>query len=265
LDKENNNMNPTLFPRARRALLLGACALACVAPVRYAGAFNWSADDQVQGSGHLSTQSRQVGHFDGVALGLPATLELHIGNNEGVTVEADDNLQPLIETVVEDGTLKIRAQKRGMHLRAHTLKIVVTARGIERVALGGTGSIVAAPLHSPKLRFDIGGSGSIKVANVQTDALAATIGGSGELKVDGGAARQVSITIAGSGDVDLGRVKADGASVKMAGSGGATVWAAKTLTVTVAGSGDVNYYGDPAVSQSMLGSGQVRRLGAAPH
>jgi hypothetical protein len=34
--------------------------------------------------------------------------------------------------------------------------------------------------------------------------------------------------------------------------------------MTVAGSGDVNYYGDPHISRSVVGSGNVRRLGAAP-
>jgi hypothetical protein len=34
--------------------------------------------------------------------------------------------------------------------------------------------------------------------------------------------------------------------------------------MSVAGSGDVNYYGDPQVSKSVVGSGNARRLGAAP-
>jgi len=36
------------------------------------------------------------------------------------------------------------------------------------------------------------------------------------------------------------------------------------LNTTVAGSGDINYYGDPQVSKTTLGSGGPRRLGAAP-
>jgi hypothetical protein len=32
----------------------------------------------------------------------------------------------------------------------------------------------------------------------------------------------------------------------------------------VAGSGDVNYYGDPQVTRSVVGSGNVKRLGASP-
>jgi len=34
--------------------------------------------------------------------------------------------------------------------------------------------------------------------------------------------------------------------------------------VSVVGSGDVRFYGDPEVKRSILGAGNVRRLGAAP-
>jgi hypothetical protein len=32
----------------------------------------------------------------------------------------------------------------------------------------------------------------------------------------------------------------------------------------VAGSGDINYYGDPQISKSVMGSGTIKRLGGAP-
>jgi hypothetical protein len=34
--------------------------------------------------------------------------------------------------------------------------------------------------------------------------------------------------------------------------------------MTIAGSGDVNYYGDPRLSKSIVGSGDARRIAAAP-
>jgi hypothetical protein len=40
---------------------------------------------------------------------------------------------------------------------------------------------------------------------------------------------------------------------------------AKTIeSLAVAGSGDIRYYGDPTVERSVVGSGSVCRLGAAP-
>lgn len=247
-----------------RALALAACLLGAAVPLRHASAmtFGWNGD-QVQGSGTVSRQVRAVGHFTGLALAVPGNVELRIGNSEGVTVETDDNLQALVETVVENGTLQIRPAKHNANLRAHTLKIVVQARNIERVALAGSGTVEADALQAQRLQFNIGGSGSIKVGTIEAESVAVSVGGSGDFDA-GGAARELSVSIAGSGTADLGRLKAASASVKVAGSGEATVWATSALSMSIAGSGDVSYYGDPTVSRSIVGSGDVRRLGAAP-
>jgi hypothetical protein len=250
-----------------RLALAAACTLALAAPAGQAlatSAVSWNGGEQVQGNGKVTRQPRQVEHFTGVALAVPGNLELRIGNTEGVTIETDDNLQPLIETVVENGTLKIRPARRNLDIRTRTLKIVVQARSIERIALAGAGSVDADPLRAPKLKFDLGGSGSINVKKMEAESVAVTIGGSGDLKAGGGSARQVSVTIGGSGNVEMGQVKADSVSVKVAGSGEATVWAASALSMTIAGSGDVNYYGDPTLSKTVLGSGGAKRLGTAP-
>lgn len=259
-------MNITTNHKGLRAAVLAACVLAGTAPLQPASAlgFGWNGGDSVQGSGTVTRQAREVGHFTGLALALPGTVELKIGNSEGVTVETDDNLQPLVETVVEGETLKIRPSRRNLNLRIHSLKVVVQARSIERLALAGSGTINADALRAPRMKFDIGGSGAINVRNLDSDAVAATIGGSGDLKA-GGNARQLSVSIAGSGNAELGQLKAVNASVQVAGSGEATVWATGTLNTTIAGSGDVSYYGDPVVNRSVLGSGEVHRLGAAPH
>lgn len=242
----------------RRSLLVAACALAFAAPFGLAHA------DTVAGSGNVQKQARQVGHFTGVALSLPGNVELRMGNNESVTVETDDNLLPLVETVVEDDTLRLRAARKDTNLRTRHLKIVVTARSVDKLVLAGSGSIDADALRGSRLEFALTGSGALNVKSVEAENVAAKVAGSGDLRVGGGSARSVSVSIGGSGNVEMGKVKAGSASVRVAGSGDATVWAQDSLDATVAGSGDVNYYGDPRVSQSVVGSGGTRRVGAAP-
>lgn len=258
-------MNKTFSTFARRTLLAACIAAGLAATVpALAGSWSWGGE-QVQGSGRIVKQVRQVGNFNGLALGLPGHVELRIGNSEGVTIEADDNLLPLVETVVENGTLKIRPNKRNLNLQSASIRVVVQARSIERLSLGGSGSIDADALRARRLDIDLGGSGSIKLKGVESDTLAVSLGGSGDLQATRGTVGKLAISIGGSGDVDLGRVQANNASVSIAGSGEATVWPRKELSATIAGSGDVNYYGDPQVSKSSVGSGGVRRMGAAPH
>ena len=241
-----------------------AAALACAAVPGVAA--NWSlGGEKVEGSGVVKRQARQVSRFDGLALELPGKLELRMGDSEGVTIEADDNILPLVETVVENGTLTIRPSKRNLNLRSKNIKIVVNARKIERLALGGSGSITSDVLRAPRLEIDLGGSGQIDVRGLESDAVTVSLGGSGDFKAGGGKARKVSISIGGSGNVDMGRLQSDSASVSIGGSGDARVWARKDLSVTIAGSGDVNYYGDPRVSKTTVGSGDARRVAAAPN
>ncbi len=251
---------------ALRTLLIPAAlaaALACAAVPSVAANWSWGGE-RVEGNGNIKRQARQVSHFDGLALELPGKLELRMGDSEGVTIEADDNVLPLVETVVENGTLKIRPSKRNLNLRTKNLRIVVNARNIERLALGGSGSIAADALRAPRLDIDLGGSGDISVRGMESDAVTVSLGGSGDFKADGGKVRKLSVSIGGSGTVDMGRLQSDSASISVAGSGDATVWARNELSVTIAGSGDVKYYGDPRLSKSTIGSGEARRIAAAP-
>jgi hypothetical protein len=261
-----STMTTTLsLPRRR---LLGASVLAlaagalATAPAAAAG-WGWGGSEQVKGNGNIKRQARQIGHFDGLAMSLPGKVEVRSGGSEGITIETDDNLLPLIETVVEDGTLNIR-NKNKANIQTRNLTIVVQARELDRLALAGSGSIDADRLQGTRVRLDVGGSGTIRVGKVDGQSISVNLGGSGDLKVEEGSARSLSASIGGSGKVDMARVRVDKASVTVAGSGDATLWVRDSLSLTVAGSGDVDYYGDPQVSKSVIGSGRARRLGPAP-
>lgn len=261
----NNTLSTRIVTFGRRTLLAACLAAGAMTVAAHSVAGPWSfGGEQVQGSGRIVKQERRVGNFNGLSLSLPGHVELRIGNTESVTIEADDNLLPLLETVVEDGTLEIRPARRNLNFRSKSIRVVVQARSIERLALGGSGSIDADALRARRLRVDIGGSGSVNLKGVESEALSVAIGGSGDLKGGPGKVGTLSVSIGGSGDVDLGRVQATSAKVSVAGSGEATVWPRNELSVSIAGSGDVNYYGDPKVSTSSVGSGDVRRIGAAP-
>lgn len=236
----------------RLALHAGALCLAIPAAARA---------ERITGSGSLRKQTRTPGQFNGVALALGADVQVRLGPSDSVTVEADDNVLPLVETVVENGTLKIRAARRSLNLHNATIRVQVQARRIDSLSVGGSGSIEAHALAAPALRVDIGGSGSVRLLQPRTEALDVSVGGTGSLEAAGGSARRVTVGVGGSGDVKLDRTSAVQASVNLAGSGSVLLNVREVLKVTIAGSGNVGYYGDPQVSRTVAGSGEVRRLG----
>jgi len=257
---------PSTLVCGLRRIAVAVSIIACAIPATQAVAspLDWIGGERVQGSGVIKKQTRQLGAFTGVSMSVPAKMELRIGTAEGITIEADDNVLPHIETVIENGVLKVRPVKRNSSFTTRTLKVVVTAREINHLSLGGAGTIDADQMKGRQLQVDLGGSGVINVKSMEGDALAISLGGSGNLNVGGGAVVTVSASIGGSGDVDLGKVKVRDATVSVGGSGKATIWASDTLSATIAGPGDVKYYGDPKVSRTVLGPGGVKRLGGAP-
>ncbi|WP_300753418.1 head GIN domain-containing protein [Janthinobacterium sp.] len=263
-------MAHTIFhPRmsaAARALLLaiGVCAMAAPATPALASPLDWIAGSKIKGSGKLQKQTREVGNFNGVALNVPGHVELRIGNTESITIEADDNILPLVDTAVENGTLRIRPSKRNTNFYATTLNIVIQTRHVERISVGGSGSIDAAGLRGDRLRFDVGGSGAINARDIDSRSASINIGGSGSFTASG-KTEQFTASIGGSGNIQAGRLAAREVQVSIGGSGEAQVWAKEDLNISIGGSGEVSYYGDPRVSRNMRRPDSVKHLGSAPN
>lgn len=253
---------PLAHQRRWFTLTLSSLALALALPAS-ASPLDWFRGAQVQGNGHLSRQTRELPHFNGVHLSTGGKVEIRLGEQENISIEVDENIQPLLETVVEDGILRIRPLKKNSRLDTRSLKIVVGARSIDRIAVAGSGTVSADQLRANMLTLDIGGSGSIRVNNLECGTLTTAIGGSGDLQA-GGKADRLKASIGGSGSIRAGKLAAREVSISIGGSGDATVWASQTLSASMAGSGEVAYYGDPKLSTSVVGSGSVKRLGSAP-
>ena len=219
--------------------------------------------ETVKGNGVLKSEVRAATGFTGVGVSLPAKVEVRLGAVESVTVEADENLLPLIETSVRNGSLQIKPVRRNLSIESRAIRVLVQARQIEQLDIGGSGSILAETLRGPRLKLAIGGSGSMDLRGIETDRVDVSVGGSGDVKL-AGTVRRFEASIAGSGEVEGPGLLADEAQITIAGSGAAQLGIRKLLDVTVAGSGAVRYFGDPVVKRTILGSGVIRRMGPLP-
>lgn len=187
-------------------------------------------------------ESRPVGDFTAIGVSAPVNVHLVQGDASSLEIEGPEDALARIETVVEDGRLRIRVRDGRRASWRGKVDVRVTARRIEALSISGSGDIVAPSLTGESLKVSISGSGDVRVGG-KVEGLTASIAGSGDIRAAELDAQRVKVSIAGSGDV--------------------TVRARQSLTVSVAGSGDVRYYGDPTVEKSVLGSGRVKRIGAA--
>jgi hypothetical protein len=209
-------------------------------------------------------ETRPVSGFHAVSLAAPINVEIVQGDTESLTLDADEELLAVLETVVENGVLKIRDTStwgRTWHIDHVIARI--TMKTIDSLSTRGSGDIKAAAVKSDGLKVAIAGSGDIFIGALTANELDVSIAGSGDMMV-GGKVDHVHTSIAGSGDMKAGRLDSRTSNVSIAGSGDATLWARESISASIVGSGDVRYFGDPAVKSSVMGSGSVKRMGASP-
>ncbi|MFC7420865.1 head GIN domain-containing protein [Iodobacter arcticus] len=235
----------------------------------------------IQGSGKIEKQTRPLAAFTAISSETTGRVEVIQDNTESISIESDDNIIPVIETIIENGTLKIRHKK--FDLETKTLNIIVHVKNINSLNLSGSGMITAPVLSAKKFSINVGGSGKILLDKLDAADLSVNLGGSGgaaiqSLKNEGldlslggsgsfkaaGMTNKLSISIGGSGRIDTAQLKAKEVSLSVAGSGQIIVAAQNKLSASVAGSGNIQYYGDPQTHLSMMGSGTLKRVGAFP-
>jgi hypothetical protein len=244
---------------SRRNVLAGLATLALSAATP---ALAWPGSKRIVPSGKVASEARPGIGFTAIAVSLPGFVELSQGAADTITVEADDNLLPEITTEIEGGRLEIGFRHNLDVAGKATLRVKVTARRIESIAIAGGGNVAAAAIAGPELAVSISGSGNASLADVKTERLRASIAGSGDVTATG-RADDVQVKIGGSGEFKAAQLESRHATVAIAGSGDATLWATESLRVSIAGAGAVRYRGDPVVTRKVAGSGRVSRLAPA--
>lgn len=189
-----------------------------------------------RGSGTMAIEARDVSGFSEIDLSGSGTVLVSVTGTESLTVEAEDNILPLLTTEVRDGRLVLGTKQSISPTRDIVYSITVI--NLDAVAVSGSGSVTAVDVVANGFEVDISGSGAVTLEGVSED-LDLSIGGSGAFEGEGFVAATGTVSVSGSGDV--------------------VVNVTDDLDVDVSGSGSVEYIGDPAVSTSISGSGEISR------
>ncbi|MGB6537089.1 MAG: head GIN domain-containing protein [Xanthobacteraceae bacterium] len=188
------------------------------------------------GSGHVVSQTRSVGNFTAVRMNAAGSLTIEQTGTDSLTVETDDNLQPLIGASVKDGTLTLSEQ--GCKDCSPT-KLVFT--------------VTVADLKE----LDFASAGSANVSKVDGSRLAVTLSGAGTIKLSG-RVDTLNITSSGVGSCNADGLVAKNATVEVRGVGIVRVNASDTLDAKVSGVGKIYYAGSPKLTQSVSGVGSIQ-------
>ncbi|GEP96822.1 DUF2807 domain-containing protein [Chitinophaga cymbidii] len=230
-------------------LLLSACILAT------AGV---QAQQKITGSGGVKKETRDAGRpFDEIAVSGQYKVYVSQGSRQEVTVEAEENLLPYIETKIDGDELGI-GTKRGYNIRPTKDVVVrITVVKLDAIAASGSSNFFSeGSIKGDDLEISLSGK-SLAELSLDYNKLEVNVSGDGKVKLNGRADKS-EIAISGSADIAAADLKSRDVEIAISGNGNAHVQANGKLEVAISGSGKVKYRGSPSsVEQSVSGQGKI--------
>ncbi len=208
------------------------------------------------GNGKVITDARQVGAFKRVSINSAVKATVGPGARS-LTLRADENLLPLLETVIEGDTLVIRTNAGELIAHATALEATITNDVLEGVDASGAATVTGAA--TPTTSFPISASGSSDVVLTGLSSTSLTINASGSSTVTvSGAATTGAVTASGASDVHLRGVPLQSLQVDASGSSNVEAQVSGSLTGVASGASDIVITGNPTNSVTVSGASTVR-------
>jgi hypothetical protein len=196
----------------------------------------------VEGHGHVVSKERKTDSFSGLKVSSGIDVYLKQGDNETVTVEADENLQEYILTEVRGGVLNVYSE---YNIRdAERKRVYVTMKEVNSVKTTSAGDVYGeTPINSDRLELSASSAGNIKL-EVNAKKIDLDISSSGDISLTG-ETDMLRADLSSAGDLKAYDLKAREADVSVSSAGDADVNVSERITARASSAGDVNYKGDP--------------------
>ena len=219
--------------------------------------------ETIKGNGQIKTETRQVNTFTSLTSQGSMNVEISYGSSNSLTIEADENLLPYIETTVEDGKLTIKP-KKNVNLKSTSRMVVhVSMTKVKSLKLSGSGNMNGngSFTNDDKTDVSVSGSGNLNFKFDTFKDLDIAVSGSGNIDLKGNATNSITAQISGSGNIDCSGIRSNDVDAKISGSGNVKVYAQNSIDAKISGSGNVFYKGDALkISSKVAGSGKVLKM-----
>jgi len=223
--------------------------------------FNGPDFRSVRGSGVVVSEDREVSDFNSVDLAGIGNLYIEFGDEESLTIEAEDNFMDYLEADVFGKTLEIKIQS-GKNLRPTvSINYYLTVVELDSIEVSGLGSVKLPELDVTDFFVDISGGGDVDIEQLDAKLLEVDISGLGNFSIDGGYVVRQEISISGGGNYKARRLESEEAYVNISGLGNTTIRVSDMLDVHISGGGNVEYFGSPDVTSDVSGLGNIDKLG----
>ncbi len=209
------------------------------------------------GNGTVVSQTRELGAFKRVEVSSALTAHITTGAR-AVSVRADENLLPYLETVVEGDTLVARVKAGSNVAKATALEVSIVNDMLEGVTASGAATVTAAA--TPATTFPVVASGACDLSVTGISATQVTIDASGASKVTlTGAATSAAITASGASTLELKQLPVQAATLEVSGASTVKAAVSGTLTGSVSGASSVSITGTPTGEVNVTGASTLNK------
>jgi len=191
----------------------------------------------INGNGVIKTEDRSISDFSKVVVSGAYKIKWSSGK-PGLNISSDENLLPLIKTVVSGNTLRIDSE--------------------ENLAPTKTTTII---LCSPSLAaMQLSGGRSFKASQISGHDLTIESSGAWDISIDGSITK-LEANLAGASELNAKALQTQTARLSLLGASDARVTVSDTLKVSVVGACSVTYSGNPkSVETNVIGRGRIQHL-----
>lgn len=240
-------------------LLAAVLAISCRSPI----SIHLGGGKEIQPSGVIVSEERDVGDFTGIDMRSFGTLILSQGDTESVIIKGSDNVVPVIQTSVRNGILVIQNDEDIRITGVNEYKVLtytIVVKDLSSLTISGAADVEIGSLTTPELKVEMNGAGQVTLDSLTSDSLDITLSGVGNVTVSGEVST-ARIDIPGAGSINAADLQIQTADVNISGIGSATVWVTDELSGNISGGGNVSYYGNPQTDTETTGLGAFKSLG----
>jgi hypothetical protein len=218
-----------------------------------------SPDHAVVGSDRLVASHRAVTHVHALVIRGPLDVVVRQGDDESAVVHTDDNIAPLIQTVVDDhGVLTVGVLPGAGFRSQHAIGVSLHLKTLDAIDLSGTGDLMLPQIDGGSLTVHLAGSGKLHFGNLHVSQL--TLSGAGRHDVVmAGAVTAFHADLAGQVSVDASELVTHQLDINLGDQASTKCWAVDTLRARLSGQSTLTYRGPARVDSVVSDAARLRR------
>ncbi len=253
----------------------------------------------ITGSGVVKTETRDVtGAFTAVEMRGSAELIVTVGDTNALTVEAEDNLLPLLTNTISDGKLILATKPNSSYSATRPVIFRLTVTNLESLAALDATTVKLDSLDTASFDLTVGGSATVTLGTlaasdrfelratnagtltadlVNSPALTVNADNSASVNIRSLTAATITATLDGSASVSLSgtattqdvttrsssaynaqTLNSQAVTANASGSSSVTVSVSGLLNAAAASSATITYFGSPEVQRQTSESGTIQ-------